>query len=105
ARSSWRGAHPLGHDRLDNLGGQLRPLGERLLSGFLALADKFAVELKPGPLLVDYGGFNSDVEDAAFFVDAMVINNVELGLGEGGGDLVFDDFHFHMVADRRTGRV
>ena len=41
-----------------------------------------------------------EVDQAARGGDALAELDVELGLAEGGGDLVLDDLHAHAVADR-----
>ena len=49
---------------------------------------------------LDIKSRDAHIENAPFFVDAMIVNDVELGLGKRRGDLVLDHFHFDMVADR-----
>ena len=69
------------------------------LGGVAALAHQFASELQPGPLLLDHAVLEADVQDAAFLVDAVVEDDVELGLGEGRRHLVLDDLGLDVAAD------
>ena len=71
---------------------------QRLLGGFLALADQLALELQPRAFFVHRAAVDAHVENAAFLVDAVVVNDVELGLGERRRDLVLDDLDADVIA-------
>ncbi len=81
----------LGHDGGDDFLGQFGLFHQRLPGGVLALADQFALELQPRAFFLHHAVDNADVEDAAFLVDAVVVDDLELGLGKGRRDLVLDD--------------
>src|SRR5437016_276979 len=80
ARHWLTAAVALGHDGIDDLLCDVGIFDERFLGGFLALADQFAVELEPSALLVDGTLFDADIQNAPFLVDAMIVNDIELGL-------------------------
>ena len=69
------------------------------------MADQIAFELEPGALFVDYAVLDAEIENAAFLIDALAVQNIEFGFGKGRRDLVFDDFDFDVIADHGAGRV
>src|SRR5437867_815254 len=74
------------HDGVYDSGGQFGGFSEGFLGGLLALANQLALELKPGAFFVHHAAFDTDVQDAAFFVDAVIVNDVEFGFAEGRSD-------------------
>ena len=56
-------------------------------------------------LFVDDTVADAHLEETAFLVDPLVVVDVELGLGEGGGDFVFYHFHLDVIADDVSGGV
>ena len=69
------------------------------------MADEFAFELQPRPFFIDHAIGNADVDDRAFLVDAVVVNDFELRFREGRRDLVLHQFHLHAIADGGAGGV
>ena len=83
-RCRHRGRGAFGHDRGENLVGQLGLFHQRQTGGIFALADQVAGELEPGAFFLDNAILDADFQEAAFLVDAVVVENLELGFGEGG---------------------
>ena len=75
------------------------------MCGFFALADQFTLELEPGAFLVHHAALDAHVQNAAFLVNAVIIQDVELGLGKRRGDLVLNDFDLHMIAHGVAGGI
>src|SRR5271163_3666490 len=70
------------------------------LAGILAaLADALAFVAVPRAGLFDDVVVRSQIKQIAFARDALAVENVELGVAEGRGNLVFD----HFYASARTG--
>ena len=101
----WRHSTPFDHDGFYNLAGQFRLLRQCFLRRVFALADQFAIELQPGPFLVHHARLDTDIQNAAFLVDAMIVNNIELGLGKGRSDLVLHNLHLDVIANGVAGGV
>jgi len=78
---------PFGKYSIHNLLGECWFFGERLLRGFLALADQITLELQPRAFFVHDAVCDGHFENAAFLVDAVIIHDVELGLDERGATL------------------
>ena len=65
---------------------------------FAPLSDALAGVAVPGAGLLDDVVGHGHVEHFAFAADAFAVEDVELGLAEGGGDLVLDDLDLGAVA-------
>src|SRR5215472_9505574 len=77
-----RGGGAFGEDGVDDFLCERGFFFQRLLSGFLALADEFAFELEPCAFFVHDSVLDTRVQDAAFLVDAVVVDDIEFGFGE-----------------------
>ncbi len=64
-------------------------LNQRLLCGVLALTNQRAFKLQPRAFFFHCAAGDAHVENAAFLVNAVVVDNVKLGLGECGATLFF----------------
>jgi hypothetical protein len=74
-------------------------LAEELAGVLPALAELLAVVGVPGTGLLDDPVLHTDVDDGALRGDALAVEDVELRLLEGRGDLVLHDLDAHAVAD------
>ena len=61
------------------------------------MADEFAVKLQPSAFFIHHTVLDPDIEDAAFLVDAVIVDDVKFGFGEGRSDFVFDNFDFLLT--------
>src|SRR5688572_2832540 len=68
----------LRHDGFHDLFRELRLINERLASGLLALANQFTVELEPGAFLFHHAMRQAYIDDAAFLVDSVIVNDFDL---------------------------
>src|SRR5262245_16327902 len=64
------------------------------------LADALPVEREPRPALLDDAELRGEVDDVAGLRDALSVQDVELDLAEGRGELVLHDLHACAIADR-----
>src|SRR5208283_1239282 len=64
-----------------------------------ALADALSLEAVPGAALVDDAVQRGEVEGIALLGDSLAVEDVELGVAEGSGDLVLDDLDLGARAD------
>ncbi len=67
-------------------------------------ANLCALEEEPGALFVDDAHFDGEIEERAFFRDAFVVHDVELGFAERRRDLVLHDLDPGAVAEDGAGR-
>jgi len=79
-------------DPLNDFPAQLRFLSQGFLRGLFALADQLAIELQPGAFFLHDALFDPHLENTAFFIDAVIIDDVELCFGKGRRDLFFTTF-------------
>ncbi len=85
---SWS-RRAFGVDGLDNFLRQFRFFFERFFRRIATLADERAVELQISAAFIHRAARDAHVEDAAFLVNAVVVDDVELRLGERRRDFVF----------------
>src|SRR5919201_232007 len=71
-------------------------LAQELFGVLAPLAQPCLAEGEEGAALFDQAHLHAHVDDAAFFTDAVVVHQIELGGAERGGDLVLD--HLDLVA-------
>ena len=79
--------------------GDLRVLGDVGAGLVASLADPFAAERDKGARLLEEAGGRRQVDDLTGGVDADAVEDVELGLAKGGGDLVLHHLDPRVVAD------
>ena len=77
---------------------------EGVLGAVASLGELGAFVGEPRAALLDDVHFKGEVEERAGGGNALVVHDVELGLGERRGDLVFDDLEFGAVAGGRCRR-
>ena len=80
--------------------GDLGVLGQELLGVVAPLAEPGLAVGEEGARLLDDVVLDAEVEQLAFARDALAVLDLELGLAEGRGALVLDDFDPDPVADR-----
>src|SRR5438552_15570524 len=81
------------------LGGDVFVLFQKLLGIFAALPDALATIAEPSTGFFDDVVQHAQIEHVAGAGDAFAVHDVELGLAEGGGSLVLDDFNFGARTD------
>src|SRR6266508_2481261 len=87
-------------DALFDLVGDVGVVAEELAGVFLALTQLVAFVGVPGAGLAEDALLDAHVDEGAFAGDAVAVEDVELRLFEGRGDLVLDDLDPGAVADR-----
>src|SRR4029079_16930523 len=87
-------------DPLLELVRQIRGVAQERPRVLLALAELVALVRVPGARLADEAVLHAHVDQAALAADALPVEDVELGLLEGRGDLVLDDLDTGAVAHR-----
>jgi len=69
--------------------GPIQAFPRGLFGGVLALPNQVTGKLQPRAFFLHHATFDAGVEDAAFLVDAVVVDDVEFGFGKRRGNLVF----------------
>src|SRR5690606_8015023 len=85
-------------DLLLDLGREIRVVLEELAGVLLALAELVPLVGEPGPGLADHAVLDTEVQQAALAGDALAVEDVELGLLEGRGQLVLHHLDAGAVA-------